>query len=390
MGAGPYGLSLAAHLQARRAPFHIVGHPLTTWRDHMPAGMHLKSDGFASSLSDPQAGHTLGDYCRGRGLPYDDNQIPVPLARFVDYGLDFQSRRVPSLDRRLITMVETSVDGFTVAFDDGGHLNARRVVLAVGISPFRHWPDALGGLPGTCVSHSFDHGDIGHLRDRDVMVIGAGASAVDLTAALHDVGARPQMAIRGARVRFGSQPTGQPPGFWRRLRHPPSGLGPGLRSALFERAPHLFRHLPAETRQWIVRRHLGPASPWSMKERVVGRTPIHLDHALRAARAHQGKVHLTFETPGGGTAVFAVDHVIAATGYRTDIDRLDFVSASLRRRIHTIAQAPVLSANFETSVKGLYVIGPAAAASFGPLMRFMVGAGFAARTVSRQLARGRP
>ena len=53
IGAGPYGLSLAAHLAAAGADFRIFGKPLTSWRDHMPKGMMLKSDGFASNLSAP-------------------------------------------------------------------------------------------------------------------------------------------------------------------------------------------------------------------------------------------------------------------------------------------------------------------------------------------------
>lgn len=53
IGAGPYGLSIAAHLRAYGIPFRIFGAPLDSWRRHMPVGMMLKSDGFASSLSAP-------------------------------------------------------------------------------------------------------------------------------------------------------------------------------------------------------------------------------------------------------------------------------------------------------------------------------------------------
>src|SRR6516165_1462268 len=52
VGAGPYGLSLAAHLQALGVEYRVFGRPMDTWRHHMPEGMLLKSDGFASSLSD--------------------------------------------------------------------------------------------------------------------------------------------------------------------------------------------------------------------------------------------------------------------------------------------------------------------------------------------------
>ena len=48
IGAGPYGLSVAAHLRAHGVAFRIFGAPLDSWRNHMPVGMMLKSDGFAS------------------------------------------------------------------------------------------------------------------------------------------------------------------------------------------------------------------------------------------------------------------------------------------------------------------------------------------------------
>jgi hypothetical protein len=47
----------------------------------------------------------------------------------------------------------------------------------------------------------------------------------------------------------------------------------------------------------------------------------------------------------------------------------------------------LLSDTFETAVKGLYAVGLAAMYNFGPLMRFMVGAEFAAPRVATSLDR---
>jgi cation diffusion facilitator CzcD-associated flavoprotein CzcO len=55
VGAGPYGLFIAAHRSGARLPFRIVGRVMEVWREHMPEGKLLKSDGFASDLSDPRA-----------------------------------------------------------------------------------------------------------------------------------------------------------------------------------------------------------------------------------------------------------------------------------------------------------------------------------------------
>lgn len=69
IGAGPFGLSTAAHLRARGIPVRVFGDPMVSWRDHMPAGMLLKSTPAASNLDAPQHGHTLVDYCDAAGSP---------------------------------------------------------------------------------------------------------------------------------------------------------------------------------------------------------------------------------------------------------------------------------------------------------------------------------
>ena len=95
MGAGPYGLSIAAHLRQHGIRYRIFGIPMQSWRN-MPAGMFLKSEGAASSLSDPNCAMTLAHYCVTRALPYQDHTMPIPLETFVNYGLTFQQRLVPT------------------------------------------------------------------------------------------------------------------------------------------------------------------------------------------------------------------------------------------------------------------------------------------------------
>jgi cation diffusion facilitator CzcD-associated flavoprotein CzcO len=125
---------------------------------------------------------------------------------------------------------------------------------------------------GPFVSHSSAHSDMARFRDSDITIIGAGASAIDLAAGLHDGGARVRLVVRAPAIRF-SSPPGEPSP-WRRIRHPRSGLGPGLRSRLYCELPHLFRYLPAPLRLEIVRRHLGPSSPWYLRNRVIGKVTV--------------------------------------------------------------------------------------------------------------------
>src|SRR6202453_11922 len=85
VGAGPYGLSLASHLRGAEVPFRIFGRAMDSWITHMPQGMLLKSDGFASNISDPDSDYTLGRFCAEKGIPYRDRGVPVTRETFASY-----------------------------------------------------------------------------------------------------------------------------------------------------------------------------------------------------------------------------------------------------------------------------------------------------------------
>lgn len=387
IGAGPYGLSIAAHLRSRNVSYRIFGTPVDTWRRHMPAGMTLKSDGFASSLSDPRGEATLAAYCAARGIPYHRTDIPVSLEVFNDYALDFQQRFVPDTEDRQVISVDKLFDGFSLKLDDGETLRADNVVGAVGITHFGQVPSELAHLPSDLASHSSAHHDLSSFAGRDVTVIGGGSSAVDIAALLFEAGATTSLIARGNALRFFSEPKPGPRSRWQRLRHPSSGLGPGWKSWLCENVPNLFRFLPGDTRLAIIRRHLGPKSAWAMKGRLEAGVSVALGEIVERASAEDGRVRLALRSADGSRREVLTDHVIAATGYWPDVQKLEFLSESLRASVRTHAGMPVLSGGFESSVAGLYFVGPPAVNSFGPLMRFMVGAEYAAPLVARRLAR---
>jgi thioredoxin reductase len=386
VGAGPYGLSLAAHLRAQGVEFRIFGQPMDSWSEHMPKGMLLKSDGFASNLSDPARKLTLKGFCVESGEPYGDDGIPVTLERFVSYGLEFARRMVPMLERQHVVAIDRAREGFALQLESGEMLTARRVVLAVGITHFAHVPRILADLPPELASHSFAHHDLSSFRGRRVIVIGGGASAIDIGGLLRDVDADVGLVARRTALKFSSfAPPGGKRRLWQRIRHPQSGLGPGLRSRLFCEAPLLFRCLPAGLRRYIVNHHLGPAGgPWS-KQKLIDRVPLFLGRDIRTAAIKDNKVELHLVDLQGAEQTISADHVIAATGYRPRIDRLCFLSADIRSSLATMEGAPLLSMQAETSIPGLYFIGLASAYSFGPLMRFAFGADYMARRLSRVL-----
>lgn len=387
VGAGPYGLSIAAHLRKLGLSFRIFGPAMDTWISHMPKGMCLKSDGFASDLYDPDGAFTLKKYCAERGIPYADMGLPVQLDTFTGYGLAFRDRMVPELENKMVVGVKRTQEGFELKLDDGETFSARRVVLAIGVTHFEYVPDNLSHLPSQFVSHSARHRDVSGWKGRNVIVVGGGASALDLAGLLHHAGANVQLVARKKELKFHSKPTGKPRSWWKRLRHPDSGLGPGMRSRFFSSAPWAFKYLPESIRIDLVKRTLGPSGGYFIHDMVLGKVPLHLGYTIERAEVEDNQVHLQLKAIDGSTKEMVTDHLIAATGYKVDLKCLRFLSDDLRAQVHTAGGAPVLNRGFESSVPGLYFAGLAAANSFGPVMRFAFGAGFAAKKVSASLAK---
>jgi thioredoxin reductase len=387
IGAGPYGLSIAAHLCHRGIPFRIFGRPMDSWLQHMPKGMMLKSDGFASDIYDPERAFTLRQFCAEQGIEYADAGVPVRLETFGSYGLAFRDRMVRELEDKLVVSVDRAPGGFVLRLEDGETFQARRVVLAVGITHFEYVPENLAHLPPEFLSHSARHREVEPFRGRSVVVIGGGASALDLAGLLQEAGANVQLVSRRGELKFHSQPTGKPRSWWQKIRHPQSGLGPGMRSRFFADAPGAFFYLPERLRLEIVRRTLGPSGGWFIRDKVIGKMPVHLGCTPQGAEVRNGSVHLNVQAADGSKREIVTEHVIAATGYRVDLERLKFLNAEIRSKIKAINGAPVLSSTFESSIPGLYFAGVAAANSFGPVMRFAFGAGYAARKVTRALTK---
>jgi thioredoxin reductase len=387
IGAGPYGLSIAACLNALGVPLRIFGEPMQSWRECMPQGMLLKSEGFASSLHDLERSFTLKAYCEEAGLPYQDVGDPVPLRRFVDYGLDFQRRLVPQLERHKITRLDKTGQTFTLTTSTGEKLTARRVIIASGISHFGYIPPDLVDAPPELVSHSSRHADLSGFRDQAVAVVGAGSSAVDIAALLHEAGADVHLIGRRSAIDF-HEPSVEPRPLSQRIKAPRSGLGVGWRSRLCTDAPLLFHAMPEWFRLRVVKQHLGPAPGWFMKQRVVGRFPMHLATTLRHKEVKNGSMRLILDRRDSGRMSLEVAHVVAATGYRPVIRNLPFLSEDLLAKIARADEAPVLNRKFECSVPGLHWVGLASANSFGPLTRFAYGAEFTARRLAKVLAAG--
>src|SRR5205809_1433111 len=376
VGAGPYGLSAAAHRRAANGlDVRVFGEPMSFWERHMPKGMLLRSPLAGSHLSDPSRSLTLQAYQKTSG-----NQItaPLPLYRFTDYGRWFQSQAVPDLDSRKVDRVEKNGAGFRLTLEDGETWKARRVIIAAGIMPFAWQPPEFKHLPFTLASHACAHCELSRFAGKKVAVIGAGQSALESAALLREMGAEVEVFVRAPFVRW----------LWRqkwfhtfkpvaRMLYAPPDVGQAGLSHLVAR-PNLFRRLPRSVQNRWGKRAIRPAGAAWLHPRC---EPIRITtgRAITSAVPHGGRLSLTLND---GTVRY-VDHALLATGYRVDIARYPFLASPLLNAIQRVNGYPKLNDRFESSVPGLHFLGAPAAWSFGPLMRFVAGADFASRTLTR-------
>ncbi|WP_447038033.1 FAD-dependent oxidoreductase [Streptomyces sp. DSM 118878] len=392
VGAGPYGLSTAAHLRARGIRVRVFGESMVSWRRHMPQGMLLKSTPVASNIHAPQPGHDLVDYCDAAGIRrlVTDEDI-VPIETFVAYGDWFRERLVPDVEQVRVVSVERhgqgGAAGFDLKLDSGEQFAARAVVVATGLSGLSRLPRELaeavpeGAGPTAAVSHSSQHHDLSRFAGRDVIVVGAGQSALETAVLAAEAGARVRVVARGK----GSVAFGEPP--WRQPKFRPAspfGRAWSLYAITYRAGP--YRHLPPPARHFLVRRVLGPLGAWWLRERYEGLVATREVARVMRSQVREGQPVLTVETLGGRVEELAADHVIAATGYRVDLAAMDFLGHGLRARLAASRGTPKLGAGYASSIPGLYFTGMLGGSSYGPVMRFVCGTEFASPRLAGHLA----
>jgi cation diffusion facilitator CzcD-associated flavoprotein CzcO len=384
IGAGPYGLSVAAHLKAAKISTRAFGRTMSFWRENMPKGMKLRSTWGASHLSDPDRALTLDGYTAAHDL---DIPAPTPLEDFVRYGEWFQSRAIPDLDTRKVVHVAYANKSFRLRLEDGEVVHAKRVVVATGLQHQDFRPEAFEGLPRELASHSADHVDLDVFRGKHVAVIGRGQSATESAALLHEAGADVELISRGDVHWLGSEVAGgerRHDLVWRlhKMLSAPSGVGPFPIGWLSE-VPTLVHHFPAWLRERFSTRCLRAGATAWVRARFDG-VRVNPGRTIVNARPAGGQVELELDN---GSRRF--DHALLATGYRIDISKLGFLAPKLLKNVRMDRGSPVLSMGCESTLNGLHFVGCSAVRSFGPLMRFVAGVGYAARSVTQAVLASR-
>jgi FAD-dependent urate hydroxylase len=379
IGAGPYGLSAGAHLKARGLEVRVFGEPMEFWANKMPEGMLLRSPRVASNISDPERVFTLEAYEASAKIA---PAAPLPLDTFVEYGRWFRHQLGSSLDTRTVVRVDHDGADFLLLMNDGEMIRSPRVVVATGIGPFKRKPAVFADLPPAQVSHCYEGRSVRTFAGKRVAVIGAGQSALECAALLHEAGADVEVIMRSASLRWiGKHKWLHRMGPISQLLYSSHDVGPIGISRLVA-YPRLVSCIPLEIRDKIRTRAVKPAgSQW-------------LPARLSAVRITTGRAVSTAATVGDEIALTLddgserrVDHVLLGTGYQVDITRYDFLPLELTRNVQQLDGYPKLSNGFRSSVPGLHFIGATAARSFGPLLYFVAGTEFASRHLASHICK---
>lgn len=385
VGAGAYGLSVSAHLKAQGLDFRLFGKPMKTWLP-MPRSLCLKSLGFATSIAVPEPGHDFPGWLSARGL---EPLEPISYADFTEYGLQMQRRFVPEAEAVNVSLLERRAAGdYELLLENGERVLARSVIVSTGLHHLQRMPKELEGLPHELASHSFGQYDYARFAGKPVAVVGAGQSALEVAVLLHEAGAHVRLLSHTPPVFFGRTPPNRP--LWQRVWSPLTVVGQGRKHWLLQHLPWLLHYAPEGRRVRMARDYLGPSGAWWLKDRFVGKVPVVSPVQVVSAREEGGEAVLTVREDGKPTREERFAHVVCGTGFQHNVRRLPFLGQGVRDSLRLVQNlAPALDRHFESSLKGLYFIGPLSAYSFGPLFRFVCGAAFTAPRVARHVAQAR-
>jgi FAD-dependent urate hydroxylase len=373
IGAGPFGLSMAAFAARWKLNYRSIGKPMEFWKSNMPRGMFLRS-GCDWQL-DPFGIDTIGSFLKTLNLTAAEVE-PLSLEFYLRYAGWFAQRKgiepLPSYVHSLDYVAPTG--RFHARNEDDSIITAKTVVIAVGFKYFKHLPAELARcIPTGRLSHTCDLIDFEPLRGKRCLVIGGRQSAFEWAALIHEAGAAAvHVCHRHDSPAFKTSD-------W-------SWVGPLVNMTTEDAA--WFRKLPAARQEDIHRRLWAEGrlkvEPW-LQPRVLDDTVKLWPNSQVATCVERPDGALAATLEGGETLI--VDQVVAATGYKVDIARVPFLAAgNLLEQLTTRNGFPRLDEQFQTSIPGLFMTSMPAMQDFGPFWGFTIAAPVSAQIIGRQLS----
>ena len=382
IGAGPYGLSVSAHLRGVRK-VRAFGRPMHTWRTRMPPDMRLRSDWHETSFSAPGGSATFDGWAADTGEPREE---PIPFQKFLRYSEWFRERYAGDVDASDITRVERRNGTFRLTTDGNEEVDASTLVIAVGAVPFAAAPAPFAEEMGDDLRFATDLQDYSAYASRRVIVVGGGQGGLESALLAARAGADVQMVVRSSLRWFADRephksrsPLGER---LYRLAYPAVGYGPPPLNRLVMR-PDLFSRLPRSIRRRLTARVLrAGGSPW-LRQAIEDAVRITQGAAVDTIVRRDGEIRLRL-TDG---SVLDADAVIVAAGFRFSLDRLSFLTPEIRAGISMDEGWPLLDHWFRSTDPNVLFVGFASEHRFGPIVRFIPGTRFSAPRVEELLGR---
>ena len=367
LGAGPFGLSMAAYARQNGLDFLHLGRPCDFWKNNMPRGMFLRS-GIDWQL-DPRGEFSLERFVREQDIRA---YSPLPLDIYWQYLDWFMTMTRLDPLPVLVRMLRRSGQGFLAELEDGTSIEARQVVLATGFRYFAHFPEALvRRLPPGRFSHTCTTVDPAPWAGQRLLILGGRQSAFETAAIFRENGVGPiHLSYRHDTPRFEEAD-------WTWV------------SALIDRVEHnpaWFRNLPAAEKEayrykfWAEGRL--KIEPWLESRIAQPHIVLHPRTELLHSRVLKNNA---LQVELSNQKSIEVDHILLATGYQVQVRNLPFLDPGLLDAIRTDHGYPVLDEHFQSSVPGLYASSFMATQDFGPFMAFTISAPMAARLIGKHL-----
>jgi thioredoxin reductase len=360
IGAGPFGLAMAAYAKAHDIDYLILGEPMEFWKSNMPKGMILRS--ACDWHLDPFNIHTIEHYLESRNQTPADVE-PLSLEFYLSYAEWFQEQKqidvLPTRVEKLDHLTGAN-NIFKATLEDGESITSDTVLIATGFKAFKHIPTELAQIiPTTRMSHTCDFVDFAGMNGKRCLIIGGRQSAFEWAALLHENGATTVHMSH----RHETPPYEESDWSW---------VAPMVEEMVDN--PSWFRNLPPKEKEEVTQRFWAEGrlkiEPWLSSRINIESIKIWPNSQIVACNTlASGELDVKLSTGDS----FIVDQVILATGYKVNMKKVSLLgNESIQKKMKTLHGYPMLDDHFQSSISGLFFTSIPATQDFGPFFAFTV------------------